>query len=184
MRDKYRDVLGTVLNEVNKRHPELDCRGMDLELDEDDDAVCGCLNLGIGRKAWPSMSPRAYPTGLWICGITLGELITRGERSASASVWINPSGDSRLDLRCASRRLEDDATRLEPTIRFRAEVDDSQGSASIEYELPESRKKLLDFLVEDESRGFIRCMVGHFDTLAKFIPVIDGLFQHNKRRRN
>jgi hypothetical protein len=183
MGKKYREVLGTVLNEVSNRHPELDCRGMDLEMDEDDDEACDCLNLGIGRKAWPSMNPRTYPTGLWVSGITLGELITRGATAASACVWINPPEDSKLDLQESLRVLQEEAKRAVPEIEIHADVNKSEGSVSIDYPIPEPRKRLLELLLEKESLGFIQCMVAHFDTLAKFIPVIDKMFQDKQRSR-
>jgi hypothetical protein len=47
--------------------------------------------------------------------------------------------------------------------------------------LPETQERLVELLVRDEAREFIRCLAGHFDDLAKFIPVIAKLFQKEKR---
>jgi hypothetical protein len=47
--------------------------------------------------------------------------------------------------------------------------------AWISFRLPESRQDLLTLLINDEARGFVDHMVGHFDTLAMFIPVVDEI---------
>ena len=183
MRKNYEQVLDKVLKEVRKRHQELDCSGTDLELNEDDDDDCDCINLGVGKKLWPSMSRRNTPSGLWICGITLGELVAKGEGFPTASVWINPPEDSKLNLTDVARRLADEANRILPDQEVRQDVDKEDGSASIEYPLPESRKKLLELLLKDESEGFIKCLVAHFATLTKLVPAIDQILQPEKRSR-
>ncbi len=177
MRKKYAAVLVKVLDEVKKRHPDFDCRGMEFRvLDEDNDDDCDCVNIGVGKKAWPSASRRNWPSGLWICGITLGEIVAHGEGFPTASVWINPPEDSTVDLTSVGHRLEEEAKRLLPERTVTHTVDKEDGWVSIDYSLPESRNALLELLLKGESQGFIKCLVAHFETLTKLVPAIDQIF--------
>jgi hypothetical protein len=54
------------------------------------------------------------------------------------------------------------------------------GTASVYYFLPQPREELLSLLLTNAARGFIECMVGHFDNLAKLTNVLDQLFQTGK----
>jgi hypothetical protein len=183
MRENYAKVLDNVLSEVKKRHPELDCRGTDLEQDEDEDDDCDCVNLGVGRKTWPSMYRRSSPSGFWLCGITLGELVAHGEGFPTASIWIYPPEGSRLDLTSIGNALEEKVKQTLPQRAVSSIIEKKENWVSVEYSLPESRKTLLDLLLKDSSQGFIKCLVEHFETLTKFVPTIDEIVQPAKRSR-
>ncbi len=47
----------------------------------------------------------------------------------------------------------------------------------------EPRGELLKLLVQDDSRGFIDCMVGHFEWMAQFTAVVDDILAAGKRGR-
>jgi hypothetical protein len=178
MRKKYKEVLDKVLAEVRKKHRELDHDGLILNIDEEDDDARNIITIGVSKNEWSS-NDRKQPTGLWLSGIAFGPLIVEREISPCANVFIYPGKDSKLDLPEVTRKLEDAATRILPEIEFRREPE--AGTACIYYSLPETQKKLLELLLKDESRGFISCLVAHFNNLAKFIPVVDKLFQKGKR---
>jgi hypothetical protein len=57
------------------------------------------------------------------------------------------------------------------------------GYVHVWYSFPQSRHDVLALLLKDDPKEFVQCMVGHFETLAKFIPVIDDIFQVGKRKR-
>ncbi len=109
--------------------------------------------------------------------------MANGEGFPTASVWINPPEDSKVDLVSAASKLEDEAKRVLHDIEFCKAVDKTDGWASVEYSLPESRKTLRGLLLKDESQEFIKCLVAHLETLTKLVPAIDEIFRPEKRSR-
>jgi hypothetical protein len=178
MRNKYKEVLDRVPADVRKKHQQLDNDGMQLDVDEEDDDDRNVITIGVGKKEWSSCE-RKQPSGLWLSGIAFGPLVVERELSPCANVFIYPRKESKLDLAEVTQKLEDAAGGILPDVQFRR--DSEPGIACIGYSLPETQEELVELLLKDESRPFIKCLVGHFDALAKFIPVIDKIFQRGKR---
>ncbi len=59
-------------------------------------------------------------------------------------------------------------------------VESEKTCAYLACPLPEPRQKLLDLLLADEARDFGDCMRGHFESLARFIPVMDEIVKKSK----
>jgi hypothetical protein len=177
VREKYTEIFVEVLDRVSTKHKELNRRVLNCgEMPTDEDG--GYINVGIGRKAWPSESPRKWPTGFWVGGVSLEDLKSEAGDLPYASVWIFPPENSTLDLETVAKTLESQLREIITNVEIYRDVDHSEGSVSIDCQLPESRNELLDLLLKNESRGFIECMVGHFESLTKLINTIDGLFEN------
>src|SRR5271166_6366697 len=98
MRQKYEVLMNKVIGLVRKKYPELDNDGKVLDVDEDDDEQRDVITIGVGKKTWPSESIRGQPSGLWLSGISLGELIVQHEKAPCANVFLWPRKDSNLSL--------------------------------------------------------------------------------------
>ena len=170
VREKYKDLFSEVLDRVNGKHKELNCRGMRL----DDDG--GYVNVGLGRETWPASDHR-WPSGLWIGGVALDDLASEEGEAPYAAVWISPPKGGKLDLKGATRTIEAEAKRLKLEV-CRCEDDDG-----IEWTLPESRQELLALLEKEDSRGFIECMVAHFELLTRFTDVLNQVFDAKRKRK-
>ena len=174
VRDKYEQILATVLDRVEQQHRELDCRTMHLSYKEDP-------SVSISKKAWSSMYPN-WPSGFWIGCIGLNNLASEDENEPYASVYFNPSKSAVFDSQEIVRRLRDFAeTILTREQMSRLRDDANKGDASIYYLLPEPRRKLLEMLLNNKSAEYIDCIEDHLKTLARFIPVMDEIALSGKR---
>jgi hypothetical protein len=139
--------------------------------------------VGITKKSWLSSDSR-YPSGLWIDCIAVDILASEDEEAPDAAVWIEPPRDSGLDLKEATNRFYKEAKqRLSKDELARVKPDDDRTSAAVWYYLPEPRHKLLEMLQTDEAREFKDCMIGHFELLSRFIPILDEIFQTSGQKR-
>ena len=46
----------------------------------------------------------------------------------------------------------------------------------ISYYLPEKRTELLEMILKDDGQEFVDCLVKHFESFVRFIPVLDEVF--------
>ena len=107
----------------------------------------------------------------------LEELYSRSGELPDASVWISPPETSSLNLEGAASTIKNEAERLWRGVKICSDVDHGDTTASVDFSLPQPREELVGFLVKNEARAFIECMVGHFETLAKLTRVLDEVFQ-------
>jgi len=176
-RENYKKLFEKVLEQVQEEHEELDCQGIHMSNDEG-------INVGLGRSTWPSKWPK-WPSGLWIGNLRLEDIVIANGESPGGSIWLSPPKEVGLDIKEAAITFQEAA----PGILTKEELEridleePEEGYAHVWYEFPQSRQELLDFLLKDEANEFVRCMVGHFETLAKFIPVIDNIFDSSKRKK-
>jgi len=175
VRNKYGEIFGSVLDAVEKEHPELKSRSIQV-------ASYGGI-AGIGRETWPSMYS-AWPSGLWIGNTCLEGLVSEDSEAPDASVWIKPPKDGGVDLQRAVHKLDQAAGKiLGRKGAKRVSSKATRSEAYLWYPLPEKRQDLLQMLVTDGAQRFIDCMFGHFDVLARFIPVMDEIFKGARRKR-
>lgn len=175
VRNKYGEIFGSVLDAVEKEHPELKSRSVQV-------ASYGGI-AGIARETWPSMYS-AWPSGLWIGNICLEGLVSDDSEAPEASVWIKPPKDGGVDLQEAARKLEQGAVKvLGRKEAKRVSTKCTRSEAYLWYPLPEKRQDLLQMLVTDGAQRFIDCIFAHFDVLARFIPVMDEIFTGARRKR-
>ena len=173
-REKYTQVLDEVLDEVAEKYEELDCRSTHPTYEGS--------NVGIGKRSWPSKYPD-WPSGLWVGHVRLDNVASdEDEYGPGGEVYIGICNDIKLDMAKVAERLLHAAKTLSKDEFRRAETWSGKSDAGLWYPLPESREKLLELLVKDKARGFIDCMVAHFESLAKFIPIIDEIFEGAAQR--
>jgi len=171
VRSKYKEVLSQVLGRVSAKHHELNRRGMRLK------DSGGFINVGIGRDTWPSKDA-AYPSGFWLSGVTLDDLASSDADAPRASVFLDPAKDIQMDTSSASARLVEAAKQvLSAEILDRFVCEEPDASVYVYYPLPKSPQDLMELLRKEDAGGFVQCMVDHFETLTKFIPVIDDIYQ-------
>ena len=175
VRDKYGQILDAALDKLRQRYSELDHKGIHLT-DEWD------LNVGIGKESWPSTYPK-WPSGIWLGCLTLDHLTSEDADTPFACVWYNPPKSAGIDLdRAVKRMLEAAKTILTKELPHRVKEEVLRSEANIWYPLPESRHELLEMLLNNKSSAFIDCILAHFETLAKFIPVMDEIAGGSKRK--
>ena len=177
MRKKYVELFEKVLEQVQEEHEELDCQGIQLKNPNG-------LNVGLGRTSWRSKWPK-WPSGLWIGYLRLEDLVTENGDAPGGSIFLDPPKEFGLDIKEAARKFQAAA----PVIFNKEELDrmdldePAAGCVHVWYTFPQSRQEVLDLLLKDDTKQFVECMVGHFETLAKFIPVINDIFQTGKQKR-
>jgi len=177
IRKKYKGILEDVLKRVCGRHKELDCPPIHLDYPGE-----YSLNLGVGKKAWPCWDKK-WPSGFWIGDFWLENLTSEDEEHPSANVYIGHE-KSDLDLDDAANTLINEARNFLPKKQLdHIERWTRKHEMRVYWPLPESRPELLDMLRNDEARGFIDRIVGHFEVLAQFMPVLERIFEAGKRSR-
>jgi hypothetical protein len=174
VRVKYAEILGVALEKVSKHHDGLDSRFIETKDKEK-------FKVGIGKRSWPSMYPKTWPSGFWLGCIGLRHLTSEDGDAPYACIWLNPPRSADLDLKVAVQRLHDAAQTILsqeqlPDLGKTVKVDE----ADIWYPLGEPRAKLLEMILNNKSRELIACIVAHFETMAKFIPVMDEIVGASK----
>ncbi len=173
VREEYKAILSTVLDRVQEKYGELD--RLDIHAKNDN------LNLGIGKTMWSSA--RHWTSGLWIGGIRIENLTSEEGFAPYAMVLINRPKKA-INLEMAERKLSAAAERILPKEEFRR-LDSSASStqAYISYYLREPRHKLLGLLLKGDGSGYVDYMAAQFESMAKFIPVFDRIFQAAKKKK-
>lgn len=170
VRTKFVQIFEEVLDEVWKSHRELNSPWT---------KYLRYGNVGLGKKAW-LLKPGSY-SGFWIQNIGLANLTAQDQEPPYKYVTIeNPS----IDLKEAMKRLRTFAEKTLPKEEFdRAEFDSNKTEAWLGIPLKEPRDKLVDLLLKDGGRDFIRCMIDHFEWMTKFTPVLDAILSAGKKVR-
>jgi hypothetical protein len=169
--DKYDLICGEVIDAIRVRFPELNNSRIVS------DSVSSGRQIAIGNQEWPNMYPR-WPSGLYVSEISLEDLTSDEGDDPGASIWLKPPTGLNWDHVNARTRVHKAAEQLlTPELLNRRREDDD---LCLWYILPESRQDLLDMLLKDQAQDFVECLVSHFAVLAKFIPVIDELFEAQK----
>lgn len=168
VRDKYRGLGKEVVERIREDHPALDWDVVYLCPKSDSGGI------GIGRSAWPKGNP--YNLGLYVEPLEL-ELLAAGEedevedpcafistQSASSTESREPSVTQAVNSAASRLLTEEELKRLKLKGKARK---------PLWYKLPETRRQLLDMLLDGDGRGFVKCISAHFEILARFIPVLD-----------
>lgn len=167
VREKYEEIFREVLREVQDNHKVLDSPALHVNHRSGG-------SVGIGKKAWPSDYP-PWPTGLWLINIGLDNLISEDEDSPEGCVSIEPPIANNMNHDEAEKKLTNAAEQMFGKNSCEWPAGTIKKETFISHRLPESRKELLQLLLDDEAIGFVEHMVAHLETLAKFIPVVDEI---------
>jgi len=174
VREKYQKIFSTALDQLGRKFKVLNQRGIHLSGEYD-------LSVGIGKESWPS-TYSSWPSGFWLGCVTLDDLTSEDKEAPFACVWFNPPKSKGMDLGAAAERLREAArTILTNEQMEKVEQEVLRSEANIWYLLPEPRHELLAMLLNNRPGDFIDCIVAHFETLTKFIPVMDEISHSDKR---
>jgi hypothetical protein len=175
VRRKYRKVFDDVLQAFRQRHPELDWPYQDKLKDKNLVDLC---QFGIGKRNWPSVDES--PSGLYVGNLEL-ENVT-GTHSPDLQpperiVWLalpDPEDAKQQLLKAAGRVLpKDELPEWEPR---------KEGKWSCIARRIEPAEELFYLLISEESGGFVERMVGHLESMMKFVPVIDEIVGKRGRK--
>jgi len=185
VRANYETMFETVLEDVQNKHPELDRTKIFLRHDRHNvRQTKSCFQYGIGKDAaWPTRGGHST-SGFWLGGIRIENLTSEDEVAPYKMVRLNyPQGIT--DLKAAEGRLCVAAKQiLTKDELHHLEHHSGRNEAYISVPLGESRGRLLELLLAgDEARGFVDCMVAHFESMMAFIPVLDEIYKGSKRTR-
>lgn len=177
IREKCRGLLDSVLKQVRREHKDFDCQGFYFKY-----PAAYTWNIGVGKKAWRSSEPK-WPSGFWLGDLYVENLVSEDENYPSVNVYIAPEKNT-LDLANAKNTIEKEARKL-PTLTPEQiagiEVESKKECFWVTWPLKKSRSELFDLLRSDEAKGFVDCLVEHFEEMMPFIPVIDEIFQVSKK---
>jgi hypothetical protein len=170
VRNKYKGIFDQVLEEVTKTHHELDYSKTRFSV--------GYSGIAIGKAAWPK-NPNGWPSGFYIEKLQLENLASPDSELPCKYIWI-----LHHDPKEVEGRLRKEAERVLTKDEFRGtECDSDNKGAWLLLSLEQSRTELFDLLIKNEARGFIDCMVAHFERMVKFTSVVDEILMTGRQGR-
>ncbi|MCE9546667.1 MAG: hypothetical protein K8T25_14400 [Planctomycetia bacterium] len=169
IRIKYKSKLDQVLEELEKQYPNLNHSKRRVA------SYYG--GVAIGKATWPK-GGNNWPTGFYVEDLRLENLTSAQSGSPHKWVWIfcNEAHRVKSDLKKTAATL----LGKEEAVRWEFWSDKSGGGIGCPIE---SREEILRLLMEDESQGFVDCIVAHFNTLVKFTSIVDAIVTTAKRGR-
>lgn len=172
VRSKYVEIFDQVLQAVRNNHRELNLPWMK--------SLLRFQSVGIGKESW-RFKPDAWPSGFWIEDILLDNLLAQDQAGPTKWVCIH---DPRADLHEAEDRLREHATKTLGREELRLiEFGTDKRTAFFGLRLKEPRDQLVELLIKDEARGFIRKMIDNFEWMTKFTSVLDEFHSPARKRR-
>jgi hypothetical protein len=170
LRVKYAGILSKALEGFQKNHKELDAPV--------DKYAKTYGSIGIGRQSWLF---KQWPSGFWIDDVRLENLTSQEEVGPSKSVVIY---DERVELQKAEEALRSSAKQMLSKVEFdRLEFETTQAKAYFWCNLEQSREELLKLLMEKDGQGFVDCMIGHLEWMARWVPILDEILSQVKGSR-
>jgi hypothetical protein len=168
VRKKYDAILDEVLTLVAKNHRDLDHSKRYISPDFG--------GVAIRKDKWPKGS-YGWPSGFFIENLQFEYLTSAEEERPFKGIWFH---EPNIDQKEAEQGLR------------KAMAKDKRGDSDWEWQsiksgaglwcwLEQSREVLLQQLYDGDSRGFIDCMVEHFESLARFTPVVDEILLKRDR---
>ena len=166
VRKKYKSVCQRIVDIMREKHQELDV-GMAWPIQ-----FSGSGTIGVGRKCWPAKAEDF--SGFWLCNLRL-ELLVKEDSRPCAFVWVlKQSGADDLSqvkqaILASVPRILSESEQAE----WKREEPDESESLVLRYDLPESNEAILTMLKQGDGQGFVDCMIGHLESLARFTPVLN-----------
>lgn len=172
LRGKYEELFERILKAVASKYS-----GLDICFNR----ITNHGNACVAKSSWYSPIP-STPSGFWIDRVGLNHFLTEEPHPATASVWIRPPNGMTVEE--TKERLSQAAKRLMTKHEFKPfTVESGPKNASLWYSLPEKRQELLDMLLKNGSQGFVDCITGHFDSLARFTKALDDIYSKGRTRK-
>lgn len=137
----------------------------------------------IGRERWQRNGNYAY-IGVENIGIdSLTSMTTSEDDKPYIGVYAGTPKKPAMGLE-QIERVVSAADEILTKDELKAVEKDAPHSLEYEYQLwrylPESNE-LLQMLVEADGERFVDCLLGHFDVVAKLIPVLDEVFSEPQK---
>jgi len=169
VRGKYTEVCERVVEAVAKEHPELDAYRIAVT------QFWGVGYLGMGRKTWPG-GESTWPSGFWVNNIRLE--ILSDENAEPPYVYIEFSGKSKesLDFDKARIAVQKAAEKFLAPEELKSIAEATEKGVLIWLPAP-SKNKLLGALLDGDGEAFVKLLVSQFDTMTRFVPVLDKVFR-------
>ncbi|MEI8373374.1 MAG: hypothetical protein WCJ35_11155 [Planctomycetota bacterium] len=167
VRPKYVEIGDRILETVQENHPELNWSENSLKR-------YPCIH--IGRKKWQQGDDHGC---IGIEYISLDELTAEHpDDEPFIGIWTGEQKKPLTDFK-GIKRIEAAAKKLlapEEIDRWEWPDELNQYQYQFSYYLPEKRTKLLDMILKDDGQEFVDCLVKHFESFVRFIPVLDEVF--------
>jgi hypothetical protein len=119
-----------------------------------------------------------WPPGIWICNISLDELVTERADAPTDSVYLGFDKYNRRRPEELRKRLRE-RTQRDPrwrALNFNTDYE-SQHEPWFYYDLLEEQAELLDMVVRDGGRPFVNCIVEHVERMAGLLEGLDGFLR-------
>jgi len=170
----YVEIGDRVLETVRESHPELDWSENCLKR-----GVC----IQIGRKKWQRGDDHGC---IGIEYISLDDLTAdHPDDEPFIGIWTgeqkkpftNVKGIKRIEATVKKLLAEEEIDRW--NWADLSDYDDESNDLyqyEFYYYLPEKRTELLEMILKDDGREFVDCLVKHFESYVRFIPVLDEVF--------
>jgi hypothetical protein len=169
VRSKYKEVIDRVIEEVTDAHRELDAsKAYPTQF-------WGEGYIGFGKKSWPSRDSD-WPSGLWVWGIRLEILVSDDWDPPSAYLSFSPKVKAKFDFESARRMLLAAAKDILKPEELAITTTEVEGSQLIYLPAP-SKSDLLNGLLDGNGEAYVSTMVSQFDSMARFVPVLDKVFR-------
>ncbi len=171
VRTKYKEVFQKIIEAVTESHPELDANAVYPT------QFWGSGYIGFGRKVWPAGGGR-WPSGLWVENLRLEILAAEDSESPYAYIILSHKSKSNFDLDAARVAVSAASKELLTPEESKGTSDGDYGNVLLWLPAP-SKGELLHALGEGDGQGFVSLFVSQFDMMARFVPVLDKVFQEH-----
>lgn len=172
VRTKYKEAFQRIIDAVTEAHPELDASRVYPT------QFWGKGSIGFSRKSWPG-GGSGWPSGLWLWSLRLEVLATEDEEPPSASIWVPRKFN--LDYDAARVVLSAAVNELLSPVEVKDTTTEGSGEHLLWLPAP-SKSELLAALADGDGQGFVELFVNQFDLKARFVPVLDKVFNECSRK--
>lgn len=169
VRTKYKEVFDRILEAVTEAHPELDANATYPT------QFWGPGCIGFGKKSWPGGESK-WPSGFWFENVRLEKLSAEGSEEPYGYIWFSHKSKCELDFD-AARMAVNKAAKDVLTADEQKNSEAADSHDVLLYLPGPSKAELLQALSDGDGQSFVEIFVSLFDMMARFVPVLDKVFQ-------
>jgi hypothetical protein len=172
VRSKYKELFQRVVDSVSEAHPELDAKQM-----YPTQLWTSAGSIGFGRKSWPAPDP-SWPPGFWLWSLRLEDMASDDAEQPYSTIYVSPKSAKQCGLDVAGARERLFAAAHEVLTADELQNTEKGDTNYFLLYLPApSKDDLLRSLSDGDGEKFVQHFVNTFDLMARFIPLMDKLFQ-------
>jgi hypothetical protein len=169
VRTKYKEVFQRIIDAVTEGHREFDANAVYPT------QFWGEGYIGFGRKSWPGGESK-WPSGLWVGNLRLELLAAEDSEPPYGYISYSPKSKSNLDLDTARAAIYEASKDILTTEELKDAVCEESREVLLWLPAP-SKHELLGALSKGDGQGFVELFVSYFDSMARFVPVLDRVFR-------